>query len=95
PFKKRAVPGWGRTVQWDLEDLATVIGDIESDQKGVPVLLRQYLKVGGKLVAFNVDAEFSDALDGLIVVDLKATNPRMLERYMGKAGVAALASSRF
>ncbi|MDX2154590.1 MAG: GNAT family N-acyltransferase [Bryobacteraceae bacterium] len=93
PFKSREVPGWGRTAQWDLEDLASVIGDIESDQKGVPVLLRQYLKVGGKLVAFNVDPEFSDALDGLIVVDLKATSPKMLERYMGKEGAAALAAS--
>jgi hypothetical protein len=59
------------------------------DQKGVPILLRQYLKLGGKLVGFNVDPHFANALDGLIVVDLAKTDPRVLDRYMGKDGAAA------
>ena len=32
---------------------------IEADGKGIPVLVRQYLKVGGEMLAFNVDAGFS------------------------------------
>jgi len=51
--------------------------------------MRQYLKLGGKILAFNVDRDFSDALDGLIVVDLLETDPKQLERYMGKEGLAA------
>jgi hypothetical protein len=51
--------------------------------------LKQYLKLGGKLVAFNVDSHFANALDGLIVVDLVKTDPRVLDRYMGKNGAAA------
>jgi len=47
-------------------------------------LLRQYLKLGGRLLGFNVDPEFSDTLDGLIVVDLLKTERRLLERYLGK-----------
>jgi putative hemolysin len=66
-----------------------VIGDIEPGQAGMPVLLRQYLKLGGKLLGFNVDPEFSDVLDGLIVVDLTKTEPRLLERYLGKAEAAS------
>jgi hypothetical protein len=47
-------------------------------------LLRQYLKLGGKLLGFNVDRDFGDALDGLIVVDLMQTDPKVLGRYIGK-----------
>ena len=75
--------------EWDIEELSNLIGDIETDQKGVPILLKQYLKLGGKLVAFNVDSHFADALDGLIVVDLTQTDPRVLDRYMGKAECAS------
>ncbi len=73
---------------WDLEELSALIADIETDGKGVPVLLRQYLKLGGKFVSFNVDKQFANALDGLIVVDLKRTERRAMERYMGKAEAA-------
>ncbi|HTP85670.1 MAG TPA: lysophospholipid acyltransferase family protein [Bryobacteraceae bacterium] len=71
------------TAQWDIDALSTVIADFETDQKGVPVLLRQYLKLGGRLVAFNVDSIFADTLDGLIVVDIAHTDRRALGRYMG------------
>jgi putative hemolysin len=77
----------GATV-WDVEELSALIADVELDRKGVPVLLKQYLKLGGELVAFHVDRRFADALDGLIVVDLRKTDTRVLERYMGKDGAA-------
>jgi putative hemolysin len=76
------------TVVLELSDLSSLIADIESDQKDVPILLKQYLKLGGNLLGFNVDPDFSDVLDGLILVDLTRTEPRMLERYMGEEGVA-------
>lgn len=67
----------------DLEDLSGIIADLEPDGKGVPILLRQYLKLGGKLLGFNIDPKFSRCLDGLIVVDLAATDRAILNRYMG------------
>lgn len=70
----------------DVESLEELVSDIEAGRMGIPVLLRQYLKMGGKLLAFNVDRDFSDALDGLIVVDLLETGKRQLERYLGKEG---------
>jgi putative hemolysin len=69
----------------DLEDLSIAIADVEPNQAGIPVLLRQYLRLGGKLIGFNVDSDFSDALDGLILVDLLKTERKLLERYLGKA----------
>jgi hypothetical protein len=71
----------------DIEQLSQPITDVESDGKGLPVLLRQYAKVGGKLLGFNVDRKFSNVLDGLVVVDIRRTDPAVLERYMGRAGV--------
>jgi putative hemolysin len=68
----------------DLDGLAQPITDVEADGKGLPILLRQYAKIGGKLVGFNVDRKFSNVLDGLMVVDLRQTDPAVLERYMGR-----------
>jgi hypothetical protein len=68
----------------DLDELAQPITDVEADGKGLPILLRHYAKVGGKLVGFNVDRKFSNVLDGLMVVDLRQTDPAVLERYMGR-----------
>jgi len=85
PFRRRRrTPVWPDT-SLDTEDLSDVVSDLEPTRTGIPVLLRQYLKLGGKLLGFNVDPEFSDALDGLILVDLTKTEPRLLERYLGKA----------
>jgi putative hemolysin len=71
-----------------IEDVSSVIAEMETDGKGVPVLLRQYLKLGGKLVGFNVDHDFAGALDGLMLVDLTRTDAKILERYMGKEAAA-------
>jgi len=75
----------GATV-WDVEELSALIADVETDRKGVPVLLKQYLRLGGELAAFHVDRRFANALDGLIIVDLRKTDVRVLERFMGKDG---------
>lgn len=72
----------------DIEELSQPINDVEPDGKGLPILLRQYAKIGGKMLAFNVDRKFSNVLDGLVVVDLRQTEPAVLERYMGREGAA-------
>ncbi|MGA9544193.1 MAG: GNAT family N-acyltransferase [Candidatus Sulfotelmatobacter sp.] len=72
----------------DLEELSQPITDVETDGKGLPILLRQYAKIGGKLIGFNVDRKFSNVLDGLVVVDLRKTEPALLERYMGREAAA-------
>ncbi|HEY3592878.1 MAG TPA: GNAT family N-acyltransferase, partial [Polyangiaceae bacterium] len=50
-----------------IDEVSEVVSDIEPDQKGVPVLFKQYLKLGGKMLGFNVDPQFSRALDGLVL----------------------------
>ena len=72
----------------DLEELSEPITDVEADGKGLPILLRQYAKIGGRLLGFNVDRKFSNVLDGLVVVDLRKTETAVLERYMGREAAA-------
>ncbi|MCC6466556.1 MAG: lysophospholipid acyltransferase family protein [Planctomycetes bacterium] len=71
-----------------IDDVSRLVAEIEADHKGVPILLKQYLKLGAKLLAFNVDPEFGHVLDGLMLVDLATTDERMLERFMGEQQAA-------
>jgi putative hemolysin len=70
----------------DVDAISETISSIETDRKGIPILLKQYIKLGGQIVGFNVDPAFGNVLDGLIMVDLTKTEPKMLERYLGKDG---------
>ena len=72
----------------DLDRLSSLIAEMEVDGKGVPILMRQYLKTGGRLLCLNVDRHFSDALDALIMVDLRTAPVALLDRYMGKPRAA-------
>jgi putative hemolysin len=91
PFRPRRAGGAPRDPGSlrDLEDVSSFISEIEADQKGVPVLLKQYLKLDGRLLSYNVDPDFSGVLDVLIVVDLRRTRDRILKRYLGAEGLAA------
>lgn len=76
------------TVIRELEDISDLLDDLKSTHKQIPVLLKQYLKLGGKLLGFNIDPDFGDVLDGLIYVDLRETNDKLLDRFMTPAGRA-------
>ena len=75
-----------------IEDDSRMVKQIERDCKSVPILLKQYLKLGSRLLAFSADEKFNDALDGLIMVDLRSSDPRGLVRYMGEDGATAFLS---
>jgi putative hemolysin len=75
----------------DLDALSSRVADLEADRKGVPVLLRQYLKLGGRLLGFNVDNHFNDAIDCLLVIDLRHTDVRMLRKYMSNEALTRFA----
>ena len=71
----------------NIDELSSWVSRVEKDGKGVPVLLKQYLKLGGKVLSFNVDNDFGDVLDGLMLVNLTQTDPKLLKRYMGQDGL--------
>ena len=90
PFSQSKSPFWQAGLLSALASvqlLSKVLSRMEQG-KGLPVLLRQYLKMNGKLVCFNVDPAFQDCLDGLIVVNLKDVPLQTLSKYMGKEEAA-------
>ena len=60
---------------------------------GVPTLYRQYTDLcepgGARFLAFGVDPDFSDSIDGLIEVDLQAIRPNKRKRYLRPAEASA------
>ncbi len=56
--------------------------------KAVPVLLRHYLSLNGKMVCFNIHSKFNDSLEGLIIVDARQTDKKTLSRFLGNEGYA-------
>lgn len=78
-----------RRIIKDPDEVSELVAEIEKDRKGVPILLKQYLRLGGKLLGFNVDPEFSDVLDGFIWVDLLEIDEKILARFLGRKEAAA------
>lgn len=70
----------------NIDDISALVSEIETDQKGIPTLLRHYLKMNGQLLSFNVDEEFGHCVDGLIVVDMSKSDRRLLKSYLGAEG---------
>lgn len=66
----------------DLQLLSNLVSRLEKG-KGLPVLIRQYLALKGRFVSFNVDPDFNQTVDGLILVNLPDVPVRMLGKYMG------------
>lgn len=75
----------GTTVH-DLDEVDQMVDEIESGRRSMPVLLRQYLKLNAKLLGFNVDPDFGDVLDALMLVDLTQVDRAILVRYLGRDG---------
>ncbi|MEN8149718.1 MAG: GNAT family N-acyltransferase [Planctomycetota bacterium] len=91
PLKPRDACHWDprafSSVIRDVKDVSNLISEIEDDGKGIPILLKQYLRLGARLLGFNVDPAFGHALDGLVLVDLRRTDLRLLERYLSREGM--------
>lgn len=89
-------PRWGKfrdcdagalsTIVRSVEDVDELVNEIELDRRGMPVLLRQYLNLKAKLLGFNIDPDFGDVLDGLVLIDLTKIDKTIRDFYFGRAG---------
>jgi len=86
PLSVKGSPAGRALVEQGMDEIDTLVADLETDGKGIPVLLRQYLNLGGRLLAFNLDPAFADVIDGLLLVDLLQTDEKQLVRYLGREG---------
>ena len=86
PFVYRAAPP-----EFDTVDAATAFRVLKANLDGIgatlPMLYKQYTDLcepgGARFLAFGVDPAFSNAIDGLIEVDLQRMRPKKRERYLG------------
>ncbi|MCY4178626.1 MAG: GNAT family N-acetyltransferase [Endozoicomonadaceae bacterium] len=89
PYKPDHKVPWTKQQLTDIYQtdlLSSLVRIIEKD-KGIPILVKHYLKLKGKFAGFNIDKDFNNTLDGLIVVDLSTTDHRILGKYMGAKNV--------
>ena len=54
----------------DLQKFDKIIDEIEPGALRIPVLLKKYVKQNARLLAFNVDPKFNDAVDGLMYIKI-------------------------
>jgi putative hemolysin len=55
----------------DINKIDKFISEIEPQHFRVPVLLKKYIMQNAKIIGFNIDPKFNDALDGLMILDLE------------------------
>lgn len=71
-----------------LQNLDTLIKEIEPQHTGVPPLLKKYLLQNARIIGFNIDPLFSDSLDGFMVMNVhelpKATQ-QLFDRVDGQS----------
>ena len=66
-------------LQGGFDALEHLVENIESAHFKVPVLFRQYLKLNSRFIAFNVDPNFANCLDGLMLLDIRQIPASVLE----------------
>jgi hypothetical protein len=66
------------------DQLTSFLSSIESDGKDVPVLARQYLKMGGKFHALGIDTSFNHTPGLLLSVHFPSAPEKLLKLYVGE-----------
>jgi putative hemolysin len=55
-----------------------------------PVLLKKYLQVNGKIIGFNLDPDFNNCLDGLMIVHVSDIPSEMLQNLSKETNVSKI-----
>ena len=63
----------------DLKRMDRLIAEVDPKETAMPVLLKKYLLLNARIIGFNRDPRFNDALDGLMVLDLTKLPERTVE----------------
>lgn len=96
PLKLKNIKTWSSStsslVVRDIIEVDELIRNMEKHLQGIPVLLRQYLKLDAKLLGFNIDPDFGHVLDALLLIDLGQVNSKILNKYMGREGAETFLS---
>jgi len=75
-----------KTANGDVRKLDKIIDDIEPAIKSAPVLLKKYIQQNARIIGFNVDPKFNEALDGLMILDFRHVNKNTIENLKKEFG---------
>ncbi|MCI2284413.1 lysophospholipid acyltransferase family protein [Colwellia sp. MSW7] len=67
-----------------LTQLSALVMGIEKDNKDIPILLKQYHKLGAKFHCTGIDVNFNQTPGLLLSVDLPSAPEKLLKLYLGK-----------
>ncbi|MDD2634571.1 MAG: lysophospholipid acyltransferase family protein [Bacteroidales bacterium] len=65
----------------DISTLDRLIRDIDLNNFGIPVLIKKYLSLGGKILDFNIDPKFNYSVDGLVVLEIDVVSEEVIKSY--------------
>ncbi len=65
----------------DLSGFDRLVKDIDINRYGIPILIKKYLSLGGKIIDFNVDPDFNYSIDGFVVLDIDVVSEEVIKSY--------------
>lgn len=65
----------------DMSAIDRLVKDIDTNHIGIPVLIKKYLSLGGRIIEFNVDPDFNYAIDGFVVLDIDIVSEEVINSY--------------
>ena len=71
----------------DVKRLDRILADIEPNQAAAPVLLKKYLHQNARILGFNRDPLFNNALDGLMLLDVNDLPAETVEGLQQEFGL--------
>jgi len=71
----------------DVKRLDRILADIEPSQAVAPVLLKKYLHQNARILGFNRDPKFNNALDGLMLLDVRDLPAETVENLQREFGL--------
>ena len=71
----------------DVKRLDRILADIEPSEAVMPVLLKKYLHQNARILGFNRDPKFNNALDGLMLLDVQDLPAQTVENLQREFGL--------
>lgn len=60
-------------------DIDGIIDQLQPEHIQFPVLMKQYIRQNARFLGFNLDPNFNNALDGLMILNIKDVPPQTIE----------------
>ena len=70
----------------DVNRIDKLVEEMDPGNMRFPILLKKYIKQNARIVGFNVDPKFNNALDGLMILDLLDTPMETLNQVIEEIG---------